>query len=405
LKALELFKSGQEEGIFRTEDVGGKAILRYAAPIHVKESCLQCHVDQGYVPGNVGGCLSVYIPMDNTLSATSRNQSILFGVGAAMGGSLILLLFLATRSLVFKRIDEIKTAMSLMRSTDIGGIPKEHRDELKEIADCCLMFNKKMNNYHRELERRIAEATRDLSETNRNLEAANRKLMVLNKAKSDFFSDISHELRTPLTSIKGAVNLMSRKGSDGEPVYLDIIRRNTDHLMRAVLDFLDYSKIESGQFDLNCREGSLTSVVQDAILSQKLEAQVKSLNVFLDAPGDFVLKFDQDRLYQVITNLLSNAVRFSPDSGTVRLQIKQNDGSIDVSVSDEGPGINPKYHSAIFDKFYQVLENQEEPVHRGTSGIGLAICKNIVEAHGGRIWADSEPRKGSRFVFSIPIRG
>lgn len=404
-KALELFQAGKKDGIFRTEDIDGKAILRYAAPIEVKESCLQCHANQGFAQGSVGGCLSVFIPMDNALATTSRNQSILFGVGAAMGGSLVLLMFLAARSLVFKRIAEIKRGMNLMRSTDIADLPKGHGDELKEIADFCLMFNYKMDNYHHELERKIREATQDLSETNKNLESANKKLMLLNKAKSDFFSDISHELRTPLTSIKGAVDLMSRKASDGDPVYLDIISRNTDHLMRAVLDFLDYSKIESGQIDLNFREGSLSSVARDAILSQKLEAQAKSLNVLMDAPYDLVLKFDQHRLYQVMANLLSNAVRFSPDEGTVRLQISQDDGFAQVSVSDEGPGIDPKYHTAIFEKFFQVFEDQERMIHRGTSGIGLAICKSIVEAHGGRIWVDSEPGKGSRFVFRIPVRG
>jgi signal transduction histidine kinase len=196
-----------------------------------------------------------------------------------------------------------------------------------------------MKNQHEELERKIAEATHDLSETNRSLESLNLELERLNQAKSDFFSDISHELRTPLTNIKGAADILDRKASCEDPVYLDIIKRNTDHLIKVAVDFLDYSKIESGKLDLDLKKLP-QAVAEDAILSQQAVAQKRSVELVLKAPEDLRMIFDKQRIYQIFTNLISNAVRFSPPGGTVFVTINASDGKpVEVSVEDSGPGI------------------------------------------------------------------
>lgn len=399
-EALASFRSSSKEGIFRIEHQGPKTVLRYVAPLFVKENCLQCHMTQSVKPGEVGGCLSVFIPMDEAHSAIRRNRMILLGGGMGFAGSLVVLLFVSARSLFFKRIGNIRTAMSRLTSDKASRDSEAQGDELKEIADFCYLIDEKLKDHHEELERKIEEATRDLSETNKNLEAANKELEVLNRAKSEFFSDISHELRTPLTSIKGATDILARKSS-GDPEYLDIIKRNTGHLIKIVSDFLDYSRIESGQLELDFSEGSLREVAEDAIISHKALAQKRSVTMQLDAPEDHILKFDPKSIYQVIGNLLSNAVKFSPDGGVVTVRITFVDHSAEVSVEDQGPGIGSKYHEYIFKKFYQVME-QGSKIHEGSSGIGLAICKGLVEAHGGRIWVRSKAGAGSRFYFSIP---
>jgi signal transduction histidine kinase len=292
-----------------------------------------------------------------------------------------------------------------MKSTGLDDSPSDQGDEIKEIADFCYVLDQKLKNQHEELERRISDATRDLCETNKSLEAANRQLANLNKAKSEFFSDVSHELRTPLTSIKGAVDILERKGSCADPIYLDIIKRNTDHLIKTVVDFLDYSKIESGQLELDRRTASLKSIAEDAILSQAALAQKRAIDIRLDAPDEMWLTFDKQRIYQVLMNLLSNAVKFSPDGGSVYVRLIHSDkDSAEVWVEDQGPGIDRKYHSAVFERFFQIPDSDSARVHHGSSGIGLAICKWLVNSHGGAIWVESEPGKGSRFVFSIPGR-
>ncbi|MBI4965413.1 MAG: DUF3365 domain-containing protein [Desulfomonile tiedjei] len=404
-EALNLFRSSQTEGIFRTEQKDGKTILRYIAPLYVSDNCVQCHMVQGYKPGDVGGCLSVFIPMDEARVAINENKAILLGGGLVFGGSLIALLFLATRTLVFKRIGDIRASMSRLSLNEGGRSLGEKGDELKEIADFCYLLDEKMKNQHEELERKIDEATRDLSETNKSLETANRELEQLNRAKSDFFSDVSHELRTPLTSIKGAVDTLERKSSCSDPVYLDIIKRNSNHLIKIVVDFLDFSKMEAGQLDFNFEQASLKEVAEDAILSQHAIAQKKSVDVVLDAAEDIWMNFDQQRVCQVLVNLLSNAIKFSPDHATVVVKLESIDDKAMVSVEDQGPGIDPKYHAAVFEKFYQVPAHNRDKMLRGSSGIGLAICKGLVKAHGGDIRVQSEPGRGSRFVFTLPKQG
>jgi signal transduction histidine kinase len=405
LEALRLFRSSAQDEIFTTERVNGKSVLRYVAPLYVNENCVKCHTAQGYKPGDVGGCLSVFIPMDEARSAINHNRAILLVGGMVFAGSLVILVFVAARSLVFKRLSDIRTAMSRMAINKQIEDHRGHGDELKEIADFCYLLDEEMKNQHEELERKIAEATHDLSETNRSLESANLELERLNQAKSDFFSDISHELRTPLTNIKGAADILDRKASCEDPVYLDIIKRNTDHLIKVATDFLDYSKIESGKLELDLEEGSLKAVAEDAILSQKAVAQKRSVELVLEAPKNVPAVFDKQRIYQVLTNLISNAVRFSPPGETVFVRINASEGKpVEVSVEDSGPGIEEKYHEAIFTKFYQVGEQQDSKIHKGSSGIGLAICKGLVEAHHGHIWVQSRPGEGSSFFFSLPTK-
>ncbi|MBI5252370.1 MAG: DUF3365 domain-containing protein [Desulfomonile tiedjei] len=399
-EALASFRSSSQDGIFRIEHQGPRTVLRYVAPLFINENCLQCHMAQNYKPGDIGGCLSVFIPMDEAYSAIRRNRMILLAGGMGFACSFVVLLFVSARSLVFKRIGDIRTSMSRLASDNTTRDNAIQGDELKEIAGFCYLLDEKLKDHHEELERKIAEATRDLSETNKNLGAANKELECLNRAKSEFFSDISHELRTPLTSIKGATDILARKSS-GDPEYLDIIKRNTGHLIKIVSDFLDYSRIESGQLELDFIEASIRDVAEDAIISHKALAQKRSVNLALDAPEDHFLKFDPKSIYQVIGNLLSNAVKFSPDGGTVTVRIAFVDHSAEISVEDHGPGIDAKYHENIFKKFYQVME-QGSRMHVGSSGIGLAICKGLVEAHGGRIWVMSKSGEGSRFSFSIP---
>ena len=277
-------------------------------------------------------------------------------------------------------------------------------DELKEFAGLCYMMDEKLKSRHNELEKRIKEATKDLYNTNLKLKQANKEMSALNTAKTEFFSDISHELRTPITSIKGAVDILSRKSSCSDPTYLDIIKKNTDHLTRTIIDFLDYSKIEAGRLDLDITDDSLTDIAKGVIESQKTDAMKKGLRIELDAPEDFVLSFDRYRIYQVISNLMSNAIKFSPDRGIISIRISRMKNEIKFSINDEGHGIEAEHHKFIFKKFYQApQENGTVNIQKGSSGIGLAICKGLVEAHSGKIWVESKEGKGSKFIFTLPL--
>ncbi len=402
-KALKIFRDNPDEVIYETDFINGKPTLRYLAPVFVTSDCVQCHSDQTSRVGNIGGCLSVFIPMDAAQSAIWKNTLVVFGGGMGMAVCLVGLLYLISSSLVFNRINEIRKAINTMDVNNGNPESKSQGDELKEISDFCYLLDRKLRSEHDELESRIREATRDLSVTKDRLEKANKELEALNKAKTDFFSDISHELRTPLTAIKGAADIISRTSRPESPQYLEIIRRNTEHLTKLVVDFLDFSKIEDGQIELDLGEHSIRDVVESAMKSLESEASRKSVSMVCEV-DETRFRFDSTRIFQVITNLLSNAIRFSPDRGRIEIgsQILEN-GFIRIHVEDDGPGVPLKYQNNIFRKFYRIKDGSDQSFQKGSSGIGLAICQGLVEAHGGRIWVENAVGGGAKFVFELPM--
>ena len=244
------------------------------------------------------------------------------------------------------------------------------------------------------------------------LQAAYQKLKELDQLKDSFLSTVSHELRTPLTSIKSFSEILLSYDEDKETQreFLGIINEESDRLTRLINDFLDLSKIEAGRAQWETVELLLPEVIQTAInATQALTIQMK-LRVDVDFDSDLPnIWCDKDRLVQVVTNLLSNAIKFTPEGGMVRVKSQTLNGSeseadsdmVMVSVSDSGIGIAPENHKGIFEKFKQVGDTLTGKP-KGT-GLGLPICKEIVEHYGGRIWVESELGKGSTFFFTLPI--
>lgn len=404
-EAIRLFTSGENEGMSRIEVHDGRKVFRYAAPLVVSESCLSCHDSKYYKAGDVGGCISVFIPFEEAQAAITKNNFFLFFTMIGLTGAVVVILFFFTSKLIFKPIKEIRRFTRRMRVEALGaGEVEIQGDELKEFASLCYTIDKKLKNRHNELEKKIEEATKDFSDTTLSLKQANKELSMLNAAKTEFFSDISHELRTPLASIKGAADILSRKASCSDPAYLDIIKKNSDHLIRTIVDFLDYSKIEAGRLELDLIDESLTGIAQEVIEAQKTDAMKKDLRIALEAGEDFVLPLDRYRIYQVISNLLSNAIKFSFDNGLITIRISRGQHGFKFCIKDEGPGIDAEHHKFIFNKFYQAPQKDGMAnIRKGSSGIGLAICKGLVEAHGGNIWVQSKEGAGSKFVFTLPV--
>ncbi len=400
-EALARFRSGDLTGVDRIQVVDGQTVFRYAAPLVVQPSCLSCHDSRNLEPGDIGGCISVNVPMDRAREAIRRNTYLLVFSLLALAGSVIGVLFLSARALVFKRIrnlQQLTDALPPDRPNSTG------TDELGEVAERLQELNQRLRDQNRELEGKINEATRDLSETNTKLTEANQRLSMLNRAGREFFTDISHELRTPLTSIKGAADTLERKGTCNDPTYLRIIKKNTEFLIKTVVDLLDYSRLETGHLELDLKPASISTIAREVVESQTAEAQARSVSLEIEAPDLLILSFDEKRIFQVLSNLVSNALKFSPAGGTVRISIAQADGYVEVSVRDSGPGIPEEYHEAVFEKYRQGPQ-QGKPASglRASHGIGLAICKGLVEAHGGSIRLESKPGSGSLFIFTLPL--
>jgi signal transduction histidine kinase/CheY-like chemotaxis protein len=225
-------------------------------------------------------------------------------------------------------------------------------------------------------------------------------------SKSEFVSVVSHELRTPLTSVKTSLNLLTRGAagavSEGTQDLLEIALRNLDRLIRLVDDLLDLSRIESGRVVTKLEPIAVDEAAARAVDAVEAFAQEQGVIIELEeSDPETLVVADADRLQQVIVNLLSNAVKFSPEGGRVRLSWwKQSEQAV-LRITDEGPGIPADQLEEIFEKFRQ-LERSATRSHGG-AGLGLAICRAIVEQFGGDLWAESEEGAGSRFFVRLRL--
>ncbi len=245
---------------------------------------------------------------------------------------------------------------------------------------------------------------KDITEKNR----YERRLKELDSMKSDFVSNVSHELRTPLTAIKGSVDNMLDgivgPVSEKQARYLNRIKSNADRLGRLIGDLLDLSRMEAGKIDLRQSRVVLTSLEKEVVDSLRPLAAEKLINIEVCGDDDGVEAWaDRDKVVQILTNLIGNAIKFIPGHGRVTIGLEEPQSEwVKLLVIDTGPGIPPEEASKIFDKFYQVGQVKKH-VAKGT-GLGLAICKALVEMHGGKIWYENRAEGGSVFSFTLPGR-
>jgi len=227
----------------------------------------------------------------------------------------------------------------------------------------------------------------------------------LDRLKDEFISTVSHELRTPLTSIRGALGLLS-SGILGEmnekaANLLRIASTNSDRLVRLINDILDLERIQSGKEPLAFRPVQLGEIVGQAIDGMQPVADAAGVLLIHDAM-QVQIAADPDRLLQVLTNLLSNDVKFSPPESTISVILRPEEKGVTISVIDHGRGIPADKLEAIFGRFQQV--DASDSRQKGGSGLGLAICRTIVQQHSGRIWAERNPVRGSTFRVFLPYK-
>ena len=246
----------------------------------------------------------------------------------------------------------------------------------------------------------------NVNRMNDELQRLYKELETASQHKSDFLANMSHELRTPLNAIIGFSQVL-REGMFGEinekqEEYLEDILTSGNHLLALINDILDLSKVEAGQVELQIAPFSLHDALERGVVMVRERALEHGVQVaFASGDGADVVTGDERRISQVIVNLLSNAVKFSPEGGAVDVHASQLNGEVHVSVTDTGPGIAPEDHDRIFEAFQQTEAGIQQ---REGTGLGLALSKRLVELHGGRIWVESEPGKGSTFVFTLPSR-
>jgi len=252
----------------------------------------------------------------------------------------------------------------------------------------------------------LSEYSVELARNNTEIERANQRLLELDRLKSHFLSNVSHELKTPLTAISGLVDNMldglTGMLNEKQSRYIVGIKESSERLTRLINDLLDLSVVESGRVRLEPTRFSLSDLVHQVASTMTAVAQAKPVTLELPVTdGNYMAWADRDRISQVLTNLIGNAIKFTPKGGNVSITIApaENDGWLSISVSDTGPGIPEDDRAQIFDEFYQISRPGEEKA-RGV-GLGLAISKTLVEMNGGMISVQSNQGTGSTFTFTV----
>ncbi len=222
--------------------------------------------------------------------------------------------------------------------------------------------------------------------------------------RSKFTSMVSHELRSPLGAIKEGINLvlegLAGNINDEQRDLLDVAKRNTDRLGRLINNVLDFQKIESGKMEFDIRENDINEVAQEVNKSMSLLAKEKGLDLTVDVDDSIPrTEFDRDKIIQVLTNLVSNAIKYT-EKGNITIGTRQEDDMVHVTVQDTGRGIEAGDMQKLFHAFGQLDGSKDKK--KGGTGLGLVISKGMILTHRGKIWAESEPGKGSTFHFTIP---
>ena len=229
------------------------------------------------------------------------------------------------------------------------------------------------------------------------------RLKQLESARQEFVANVSHELRTPLSLIKGYVETLLDGARDNPEVatkFLQTIDRNAERLRLLIEDLLTISELESGRVKLSLQAVALGPVVAKVLEDFKTRAEAKGMRLVNQAP-DLAIRADVDRLEQVLGNLVDNAIKYGRAKGAVTVGGRAADGGqVEVFVQDDGPGIPPEALERLFERFYRVDKARSR--EQGGTGLGLAIVKHIVQSHGGRVWATSEPGHGATFLFVLP---
>lgn len=272
-------------------------------------------------------------------------------------------------------------------------------DEVREVVKRAVT-EAILRRENQRLQREVEYKNLELAEKYAELQAAYERLKELDKAKASFFSMVSHDLRHPIAVAKGYLELIRTGKEELTPETrsgVEIAEQEMRYLNELVDDVLDLSRMDAGYYHIDRQPLQVAMMLQQARVAFRAAASQRHIGLEIDPPGDDLplVSADALRMNQVLSNLIENALKFTPEGGSIHLEAQRANGDVEITVRDTGVGIDPGEHEKIFDRFYRIKHGEQ--VEDKGSGLGLAICREIVRLHDGHIWAESERGKGSAF--------
>ena len=257
------------------------------------------------------------------------------------------------------------------------------------------------------LRKNLIEINHELNDLSRELQKKNVELNKLNEEKNKFMGIAAHDLRNPIGVIMGYADfllyIMKGNITDDQKKMLETIYQTSQYMLNLLEDLLDLSNIESGKLNLKLESLDINEIIKRNIELNEVIAKKKNINIVFEN-YDLIPKtlFDKNKIEQVLNNLISNAIKYSPENTSTKVYSFISGDNITVAVEDEGQGIPEKEHKLLFQPFTKL--SVKATAGEKSTGLGLAIVRIIINGHGGKIWVDSEPGKGSTFYFSLPIK-
>ncbi len=430
LEALNVFREDNKvQEYYDIVDYKDKKYFRYMAPMKIDNSCLECHgkpvgeldilgyPKEGWEVGDLGGAVSIVMPINlyqqNFTYNVIREVAFFFFLTLLF----ILIIYYATSRLVTNPLKQFKDTVEKIKGRELD-VSFENINAVGEIRDLAVHFNDmtiQLNDLYTNLENEVEQRTEELAKTNHilemhriQLEEANRRLREDNKYKSEFMAIMSHELRTPLTSIVAFAEILERNKDLKSEKELRIIREiktNSQVLLDMINNILEMARLEVGKTELFIELVDLVDIIN--VVDNFIQPLADRKNIHYTSSIDRdvpLINADWERLRQITANLVSNAIKFTPENGEIRVSVTYDnlEREVLIMVQDNGIGIRKEEQEYIFEKFVQ----SDSSIYRQYSGtgLGLALAKEFAELHGGWIKVESEINKGSIFTVGIPLK-
>lgn len=409
----ELRTAGAEHGVDElvlVDDETNQYVYYKRIEVDAEMNCLRCHHHKEHAnsAGDMLGMVKVTLPLERTEAALAWNNAMLIATGIVTAFLAMVAAYAIVRYVIVKPVLHLKDVSDEIARGNLDLRADIHTgDEFEELSHA---FNRMLRHLVT-VQDELRGVNKDLDGKVDELAEVNLTLYEMNRLKDDFLATMSHELRTPLNSILGFSDVLLELGdmNDRQQRYVGNIKTSGKHLMSLINDLLDLAKIESGKMDLRVVEFPLRELVERQVSLASPLAEKKNIDLATELDDRIVsVTQDQRKLEQILNNLVSNAIKFTPEGGRVRVRTRLFDANrFELQVEDTGIGISLEDQAQIFEKFRQgrSVPGQRDATTReyGGTGLGLSIVKELAKLLGGEVSLESEFGRGSTFTVRIPL--
>ncbi len=414
-KALSAFYNGAADEFYSVNEYEGQSALRYVVPLRIEGNCLECHgepagekdvtgfLKEGYRTGDVGGAISIAIPLDAYAGDLGEAFMASIGFFAAIMLFVIATMTIALRRWVVRPLRFLEAAASRVGDGMAPKLPESlvRSSEVESLVSEFCDMEHRLSTLQQGLEDQVRDRTAELA-------CANEKLKEESAFKTNFAAIMNHELKTPISAILAIAEIWERKGmqdaTDNERLVREI-RINCQSLLEMIENNVDAARVEMGFFDLVEEEVDLVDVIGDAVSVAAPLAEKKSIGLTsYIAPDVPVIRSDRNALGKILANLVSNALKYTDEGGSVFIgaAVSSDGRSVEIEVRDTGIGIAFEALDCVFERYVQSCSSSLR--RRGGSGVGLSLVRELAGMLGGTVAVKSELGRGSSFSVKLPLR-